>query len=458
MRRWALVLIAVQPADSSLFSSIFSKPASAAPASSPTAHRSRRPPQEPPPTSSGEFAALVPTWWRKNATLYDYYLGVGGDGRRLDVTKHWAPQTEHCVHSDNCYCYHVKGSQDKTYNPHGSDYCERLHDPKGRAEYRQLKISNCTKRELRLPCKTTCTVGRDKPCLHTLMGPAKQLSLFAIARAAGITHVVEEGREGGLTAYMWWLHGFNTTSIEYLPQDEVTAALHLLSPSMSVLDGDGHTLVPRYIDSLPKRVAARTMVIFDGEKRGTAYRDTYLLIRDRIAVGVFDDSDVGVDLRRGKPAPFHKILEEHREVWRHRAPRAHTPCAPIPACPRCSQSAHHSRCCVVAVCNRCGGRATRATRSTRSSTTRRRRPSTSSSPTARSGAPGRPPASGRTLPSSAARGAPNKYGCKVERASASAVRLNVGTVAFLGQRAQVQAGAVCGERVARVGRFASTPL
>ena len=38
-----------------------------------------------------------------------------------------------------------------------------------------------------------------KPCLHTLMGPAKQLSLFAIARAAGITHVVEEGREGGVS-------------------------------------------------------------------------------------------------------------------------------------------------------------------------------------------------------------------------------------------------------------------
>ena len=187
-----------------------------------------------PPRDSAEFAAKMPGWWQANSTLYEYFLPANPVEGDRDVTRHWAPQIDGCVHSDDCFCYHVQGSQDKRSNPRGAEQCEVLSDPavkgkvgggpaKRNAAFRLLKIGNCTLREQRRPCSTTCTVGRGKPCLHSLMGPAKLLSLMAIARAAGVTHIVEEGREGGLSAYMWWLHGFNVTSVEYLPQDEVGA-------------------------------------------------------------------------------------------------------------------------------------------------------------------------------------------------------------------------------------------
>lgn len=46
------------------------------------------------------------------------------------------------------------------------------------------------------------------------------------------------------------------------------------------------------IDAFGPEVAARTMVFFDGEKRGTAYKATYSLIKSRVAVAAFDDSNV----------------------------------------------------------------------------------------------------------------------------------------------------------------------
>lgn len=105
-----------------------------------------------------------------------------------------------------------------------------------------------------------------------------------------MTHIIEEGREGGLSAYYYWLHGFNVTSIEYLPVDEVSMALQQMAPTMLLRDGDGSVLVPSEIDRMGPDVAARTLVIFDGEKRGQAYR-TFVKIKDRVALAMFDDSD-----------------------------------------------------------------------------------------------------------------------------------------------------------------------
>ena len=42
--------------------------------------------------------------------------------------------------------------------------------------------------------------------------------------------------------------------------------MRTFAPSMRILDGDGHTLVPGFVIRLSARVAAHTMVIVDGEK------------------------------------------------------------------------------------------------------------------------------------------------------------------------------------------------
>ena len=213
---------------------------------------------------------------------------------------------------------HVRGSQDKDVNPRGSDHCERLSPGVGKRSVmnRLQSQSNCSNIGRQRSCKTSCLTGRGAPCLYTLMGAVKLFTIMSIARAAGVTHIVEEGREGGLSAYLYWLHGFQVTSIEYLPIDEVSSAMQSLAPSLRMLDGDGHKLVPNVIDELGPH-AARTLVIFDGEKRGRAYSDTFTLIRDKVALAMFDDSDVRTPLetRNGQRPEFHNFLDAQRDVW-----------------------------------------------------------------------------------------------------------------------------------------------
>merc|ERR1719198_1555347 len=117
----------------------------------------------------------------------------------------------------------------------------------------------------------SCITGSGKPCLYTHMSPVKLLAVIATARAAGVTHIVEEGREGGLSALIYALHGFNVTSVEFLPIEEVSQGLQQHSQKqptqkIALLDGDGSNLVPKVVPSLVKE-GAKVAVIFDGEKR-----------------------------------------------------------------------------------------------------------------------------------------------------------------------------------------------
>jgi hypothetical protein len=56
-----------------------------------------------------------------------------------------------------------------------------------------------------------------------------------------------------------------------LPLAHVKRGLQSLAPSVVQLDGDGSVLVPQLIRNMSKHDAARTLVIFDGEKRQAAY-------------------------------------------------------------------------------------------------------------------------------------------------------------------------------------------
>eukprot|EP00966_Prymnesium_polylepis_P302494 6988460-Prymnesium_polylepis.1 len=66
---------------------------------------------------------------------------------------------------------------------------------------------------------------------------------MAAARAAGVTHIVEQGRYGGLSAFMYALHGFKVTSIELVPLDDVSRGLRHAAPSVALVDADGRTAV-----------------------------------------------------------------------------------------------------------------------------------------------------------------------------------------------------------------------
>ena len=175
----------------------------------------------------------------------------------------------------------------------------------GKGEARRFKLRNCTQRvrganqarrtEL-FNCKEKCITGKGEPCLYSHMGAAKILAAVAVARAAGVTHIIEvwpplhecspprtyrcflrerqEGREGGLSAYIYWRLGFNLTSVvscratinqpgqlrpfplamraaqEYLPIDEVGSALTEFAPGLHRVDGDGSQLIPKIVSDL----------------------------------------------------------------------------------------------------------------------------------------------------------------------------------------------------------------
>jgi hypothetical protein len=138
------------------------------------------------------------------------------------------------------------------------------------------------RQELRLPLER---------CLFSDMRPTKILAAIVAARLAGVTHIIEEGRFGGLSSYMLNLHGFQVTSIEYLPLDGTTNSLRALAPQIRLLTGDGSELLERLLRNISPEQARRTMVIFDGEKRFAAWK-TYQKIRDKVAIAILDDTNI----------------------------------------------------------------------------------------------------------------------------------------------------------------------
>ena len=128
-------------------------------------------------------------------------------------------------------------------------------------------------------------------CIFGDMRPIKILAVVALARKLGVTHIVEEGRYGGLTAYMYSRLGFKVTSIEYVPLDDVTDSLKKLAPEMRLLDGDGHVLTPHAVSQADP--GERIAVIFDGTKRHDAYDTSWLKVKSNVVFAVFDDTNVG---------------------------------------------------------------------------------------------------------------------------------------------------------------------
>jgi len=221
-----------------------------------------------------------------NSSLLDYFYPRSPQQawKRGSVDQVWRPVSSNCrLAVAACYCFHVTGSPIKAENPDAwRDSISIANNPSGKKRCELCKnFNNCS-----------CLAPDKEPhpgpgCLFGDMRPGKLLAVIGACRRLGITHIIEEGRYGGLSAYMYALHGFKVTSVELLPIDFVASSLRNAVPTMRLMTGDGSQLVPQLVrDADPTE---RVAVIFDGEKRHKAYA-TYKQVASRVHLAVFDDS------------------------------------------------------------------------------------------------------------------------------------------------------------------------
>ena len=252
----------------------------------------------PAPRSSASFSDMMARTIASNATLLDYVFPTAPKSGA--VFKHWSAYTEGCRIANDCFCFHTTGEMSRSRNPGGWKRCATKSTLKVCGQH--IAAKNCS-----------CFVqGPDEqgPCLFSDMRPIKILSAITAARMAGVTHIVEEGRFGGLSALMYHVHGFHVTSIEFLPLDGATSGLAKLAPSAVLITADGAVEVPRLLNKLSSEEAARTMVIFDGEKRLDAW-STFLKVREKVALAIFDDTNGG----SGEGHRLKKLWNSTGEVW-----------------------------------------------------------------------------------------------------------------------------------------------
>lgn len=264
------------------------------------------------PLTSAEFGSLIMGAAPQNLTLIDYcypdLVDISGD-----PTKHWSPTTPDCSVATDCYCFHVAGDMSRAKNPDGLKRC-MTGKPSGKAAQGDSTsisfINDCTDSDEKdVLCNCLHPEKEGGICMFSDMRPSKIFSAITAARLAGVTHIIEEGRFGGLSAFMYDLHGFRVTSLEFLPLDGSTNGLRALAPGVKLIDGDGSILLPELLEDISPAEAASTMVIFDGEKRFGAYQ-TFQKIRSKVALAIFDDTNI-VDGPK-----FMKMLTERNEiVW-----------------------------------------------------------------------------------------------------------------------------------------------
>ncbi|KOO24670.1 hypothetical protein Ctob_007513 [Chrysochromulina tobinii] len=231
--------------------------------------------------------------------------------KRGSIESVWRPVSRSCrLVPAACYCFHVKGSPIKAENPDAwRDSVSIANNPSGKRKCELCKNFNncsCLAPSKRGAAGISGMSTQPVPgCLFGDMRPGKLLAVIGACRRLGITHIIEEGRYGGLSAYVYALHGFKVTSVELLPIDFVASALRESAPSIVHAVGDGSVLVPELVRKASH--TERLAVIFDGEKRHKAYR-TYKKISDRVHLAIFDDSF---------HERFHNFLDSHRETAWH---------------------------------------------------------------------------------------------------------------------------------------------
>ena len=103
----------------------------------------------------------------------------------------------------NCFCMHGRnGTEPCLFSDMRAALCTCF--PK-----RGLPASDTVHTLIRGRSRETCPEPTKPPLFHcTSRRPVKILAVITAARLAGVTHIIEEGRYGGLSALMYALHGF----------------------------------------------------------------------------------------------------------------------------------------------------------------------------------------------------------------------------------------------------------
>ena len=249
-----------------------------------------------------------------NQSLLEYFYSPHGpqhSWKKGTVDKVWRPISTGCqLVPDACYCFHVTGSPVKAENPHAwKDSVSVANNPNPRAKKGCELCKNFNNCSCLVPSRRTsglhepaASLALGNGCLFGDMRPGKLLAVIAACRRLGITHIIEEGRYGGLSAYVYALHGFKVTSIELLPIDYVADALRSSMPSIRQVTGDGSQLIPKLVRRADTK--ERIAVIFDGEKRQAAYK-TYMKVAKRAHLVIFDDAF---------HERFHMFLDARKET------------------------------------------------------------------------------------------------------------------------------------------------
>ena len=146
-------------------------------------------------------SSAMSRWSAMNDSLVSYlYPAVAPPS----VEAGWRALMPGCrIVPSGCWCFHVAGSMVKADNPRGHERCA----PKD-------AMMNCASpsagpfyMKARRNCSCFAQRPAAPPCLFGDMRPAKLLAIIAASRAAGVTHIIEQGRYGGLSAYIYALHG-----------------------------------------------------------------------------------------------------------------------------------------------------------------------------------------------------------------------------------------------------------
>ena len=195
------------------------------------------------------FGAIMAQSLSLNHTLLDYFF-PRLDGVTASAMKNWIPCTENCELVYDAYCPFVDLSQEK------ADISKAL-NPKGFGVYcftAEGVPVKCHTRDISPSCKG---IRHDPgvPCLYTDLPPSLLFAIITTARLAGITHIIEDGRAGGLSAFMLALHGFRVTSVERSVFDPAGSASSLRHLARS-LCADTHTHTHTHLRT-PTRARAR---------------------------------------------------------------------------------------------------------------------------------------------------------------------------------------------------------
>lgn len=145
-------------------------------------------------------------------------------------------------------------------------------------------------------------------CLFSQMRPSKNLAVIALARRLNVTHIVESGRKGGSSAFIYAVLGMRVVSVELYPIPFISGALAQLAPEVRLLEGDGTRLVKAAIEEIHTAdPRARVAVVLDGPKYMEAYK-AFLNLRRDVVFAVFDDVYPDTEFRS-------KMLEKEAAIF-----------------------------------------------------------------------------------------------------------------------------------------------